>query len=503
MLYLVTSFFIINETWLFNLFKSLSRINPATAGSFNIVNMLIRKITILIFLLSTILGYSQNYDTDLLTKKFHRGRREALRALLPDRSCAAFFANPERQRSNDTKYVYHQDPNFYYLTGLDEPNSILIIFKEPQTFYDTIITDEILFVQERNPSQEVWTGHLLGKEGVRKLLGFKSVFINKEFPDFKLNFSQFDKVYCIEFPNDTRDDKNNRGDLYSLIKNFRSKTESLHKKMDSFSLIALMASLREIKQPEELILMRKAIDMTCLAHHEVMKALQPGMKEYQAQAVVEYIFKKEGSEYVGYPSIVGGGENSCILHYETNRKKLDAGNLLVIDAGAEYHGYTADVTRTLPVDGKFTDEEKAIYNIVLEAQDAGIKVCKVGAEFRASHKAAVAVIQKRLLELGIIKNTDDYLKYFFHGTSHYLGLDVHDAGNYGKLAAGNIVTVEPGIYIAVGSECDPKWWNIGVRIEDDVLITADEPDVLSVTLPKTVWEIEILMKEESLFNKIR
>jgi Xaa-Pro aminopeptidase len=215
------------------------------------------------------------------------------------------------------------------------------------------------------------------------------------------------------------------------------------------------------------------------------------------------MFKKDGSEYVGYPSIVGGGENSCILHYETNRKKLESGNLLVIDAGAEYHGYTADITRTLPVDGTFSPEEKAIYNIVLEAQEAGIKACKAGSEFRATHKAAVAVIQKRLLELGVIKDSNDFMKYFFHGTSHYLGLDVHDAGNYGRLAPGQIITVEPGIYIPAGSPCDKKWWNIGVRIEDDVLITTGEPEVLSGKLPKKAEEVEALMKEESLFNQIK
>ncbi|MGQ0829104.1 MAG: aminopeptidase P N-terminal domain-containing protein [Bacteroidota bacterium] len=425
---------------------------------------MLRNRFISIALLSTVLAYAQPYDTDLLTKKFHKGRREALRALLPDKSCAVFFAAPERQRANDTKFVYHQNPDFYYLSGLTEPNSLLIIFKEPQTFFDTLITNELIFIQERNPSKEVWTGRLLGKEGVQKQLGFKAVLINERFADFKIDFSRFSKVHHFELPDDAHDDKNNRGDLASLIKHFRSKTESIRKKTDVFTIIGIMASLREIKQPEEIILMRKAVDMTCLAHAEIMKALVPGMKEYQAQGVVEYMFKKEGSEYVGYPSIVGGGENSCILHYETNRKKLDPGNLLVIDAGAEYHGYTADVTRTLPVDGTFSNEEKAIYNIVLEAQEAGIKVSREGAEFRAPHNAAATIIQKGLLDLGIIKNPEDYLKYFYHGTSHYLGLDVHDAGNYGKLAPNTIITVEPGIYIAAGSDCDPKWWYIGVRI---------------------------------------
>jgi Xaa-Pro aminopeptidase len=446
---------------------------------------------------------AQGYDTDLLTKEFHKGRRDEIRKGLPDSACAVFFSNPERARANDTKFMYHQDPNFYYLTGLNEPNSLLIIFKEPQTFYDTITTNELIFVQNRNPLQESWTGKLMGKEGVQTQLGFKHALINSQFADFKIDFQKFYKVYHLELPDDAHDDKNNKGDLASLISHFEKKTDYRPRNLDGFNLYGLMANLREIKQPEELVLMRKAIDMTCLAHAEVMRALQPGMKEYQAQAVVEYMFRNEGSEYVGYPSIVGGGENSCILHYETNRKMLEGGNMLVIDAGAEYHGYTADVTRTLPVDGSFSPEEKAIYYAVFEAQEAGIKASKAGAEFRAPHKAAVSVIQKRLMELGIIKTPNDFMNYFFHGTSHYLGLDVHDAGNYGKLTPGNIITVEPGIYIPAGSPCDPKWWNIGIRIEDDILITAGEPENLSGKLPKTVEEIEALMKEESLFNKIK
>lgn len=464
---------------------------------------MLKQIVIFLLLLSIELP-AQSYDTDLLTKEFHKGRREALRKLLPDSTCAVFFANPERQRANDTKYLYHQDPNFYYLTGLTEPNAVLIIFKTPQTFYDSITTNELIFIQTRNISEEVWTGKRLGIDGVKKQLGFSDVFYNNQFADFKVDFGKFRTVYHLEFYDDVRDNKNDRGDLFSLIKHFKLKTsEYKRKNTEDFTLQGWMATLREIKQAEELALMRKAIDMTCKAQAEVMRALVPGMKEYQAQAVVEYMFTKEGSEYVGYNSIVGGGENSCILHYETNRKKLDNGDMLVMDAGAEYHGYTADVTRTLPVDGKFSEQEKAIYNIVLEAQEAGIKACKAGAEFRASHKAAVNVIQKRLKELGIIKNESDYMKYFFHGTSHYLGLDVHDAGNYGKLTPGNIITVEPGIYIPAGSDCDPKWWNIGVRIEDDILITSGDPEVLSGSLPKKVEEIEALMQEESLFNKIK
>ncbi len=458
--------------------------------------------TLLTFLIGSLV-FSQSYDTDLLSKDFHKGRREALRKLMPDSSCTVFFTNPERQRANDTKYLYHQDPNFYYLTGLLEPNAVLFIFKEPQTFYDTIVTNELIFVQDKNPSQEAWTGRILGKEGVKSQLGFTTIFINKQFVDFKIDFDKFYRIFHLELIDDVRDDKEDKGDLYSLIKSFRAKTDYKRKNVDNFNLEGWMSTLREVKQPEEIVLMRKAIDITCLAHAEMIRALEPNSAEFEAQAVVEFMFKRQGAEYEGYNSIVGGGENSCILHYETNRKKLDGGDLLVVDAGAEYHGYTADVTRTIPVDGKFSGEEKAIYNIVLEAQEAGIKACKAGVEFRATHKAAVQVIQKRLLDLGIIKNSNDFMKYFFHGTSHYLGLDVHDAGNYGKLFPGNVITVEPGIYIPAGSDCDPKWWNIGVRIEDDILITTAEPEVLSGRLVKTVAEIEALMKEDSALNKIK
>lgn len=461
-----------------------------------------RHILLYISLFINTLLLAQSYDNDLLSKEFHKGRRQALRKLMPDSTCVVFFTNPERQRANDTKYLYHQDPDFYYLTGLKEPNAVLLMFKEPQTFYDTIVTDEIIFVQDRNPTQEAWTGKILGKDGVKLQLAFDKVLLNSQFADFKIDFSKFQKVFHKEFFDDVRDDKEDRGDLYSLIKHFRLKTDYKRKNLDNFNLEGWMATLREVKQPEEIVLMRKAIDITCLAHAEMIRALEPNMAEYQAQAVVEYMFKNMGAEYEGYNSIVGGGENSCILHYETNRKKLDGGDMLVVDAGAEYHGYTADVTRTMPMDGKFSEEEKAIYNLVLEAQEAGIKACKAGAEFRASHKAAVTVIQKGLKDLGVIKNSNDFMKYFFHGTSHYLGLDVHDAGNYGRLFPGNVITVEPGIYIPSGSDCDPKWWNIGVRIEDDILITSGEPEVLSGKLPKKVEEIEALMKEESLFNKM-
>lgn len=439
------------------------------------------------------------YDIDFPGADFHRGRREAFREKMENNSVAFFFSNPVRNRANDVDYQYSQDPDFFYMTGLTEPNALLIIFKNNQQI-DSISTNELIYVQPRNQLMESWTGKRLGVEGVKQKLGFKTAFVNDRFDDLKIDFSAFTKIYHSALNNDVRDDAYDSGDLFSMIKIFNEKTQKAKSK-SSFALKEITAELREIKTAEELKLLRKAIDITCRAHEDLIRCLETGMAEFQAQAIVEFGFKFNGSEYVGYPSIVGGGENSCILHYITNRRKLEKNDLLVIDAGAEYHGYTADVTRTLPLSGKFSPEQKAIYELVLKAQLAGIKACKSGNPFRDPHNEASNVIRKGLQELGIIKNGNDFSKYFFHGTSHYLGLDVHDPGTYGRLKPGSVITVEPGIYIPEGSPCDKKWWNIGVRIEDDILITNAEPEVLSGSLPKTIAEIEKMMAEPCFLKK--
>ena len=296
---------------------------------------------------------------------------------------------------------------------------------------------------------------------------------------------------------DVRDNPVYRGDLYSLVMHFKQKAASVLNPENQLILQEMMAKLRQVKTTDELTLMINAIDFTCNAQRELMKALRPGMNEYEAEALIEYVFMKNGSECPGFPSILGGGENSCILHYVSNRRELNEGDLLVCDIGAEYHNYTADVTRTLPVSGKFTEEQKQIYNIVLEAQQAGIIVSREGNKFWEPGNEAKRVIAQGLLELEIITDPSQVKQYFMHGTSHYLGLDVHDVGLFGPLERGNVITVEPGIYIPEGSPCNPKWWNIGVRIEDDVLITEGGPEVLSSCVPKTISVIETLMKEPS------
>lgn len=454
---------------------------------------------VLFFALAFIPVKHFDYDKDLLPADFHQERREALRKLLPDSSVAVFFSNPVCTRSNDVEFDFHQNVNLFYLTGLTEPNSMLVLFKEKQEV-DTMFTNELLVVQERDPKQEVWTGKRLGQAGAKEKLEITSVVTGATYRRLNINWKKYKHVYFFPANGGIANDPDDPNDLSDLVRKFRSGVNK-NANNDTIHLEQYMAMMRQIKLPAELVLLRKAINISGNAHIEMMKAMTPDMTEYQVQAILEYEFKKGGAECEGYPSICGAGENSCILHYTTNRKPMEKNNLIVIDAGAEYHGYTADITRTLPANGKFTPEQKAIYDIVLEAQLAGIKECIPGNEFRAPHKAAVRVIKKRLKELGIITIDEDYAIYFFHGSSHYLGLDVHDAGLYGKLEGGNVITVEPGIYIPAGSPCDPKWWNIGVRIEDDVLITDGQPEVLSGFIAKTTLDIEKMMGETSYLNQ--
>lgn len=443
---------------------------------------------------------TEEYDTDMMPPSFHAGRRDALREMMPENSVAIFFSNPIRNRSNDVDYEYHQDPNFYYLTGLTEPNSILLVFSEPQDFNGEK-TNEVIFVQERDESKELWNGSRLGVDGIQKM-GLKKVLSNKDFKKVDLQLEKFDFITYSLPTESLKDDPFDKEDMYNLRQQFEAhlfKAEDKVIKRGEYAVY--MARLREVKTEKELVLMRKAIDITCQAQIELLKSLEPGMKEYQSEAIVEFVFKLNGAEYPGFPSIQGSGLNSCVLHYQTNRKSMIGNNLLVSDVGAEYHGYTADVTRTMPVDGKFSVEEAKIYNLVLAAQEAGIAEAKVGNNFWAPNIAATTVLSQGLMELGIIKSPAELKRYFMHGTSHYLGLDVHDMGTYGKLQKNSVITVEPGIYIPENSPCDPKWWNIGVRIEDDILITENGPENLSGCIPRTIPEIEQLMAQKSFINQ--
>jgi Xaa-Pro aminopeptidase len=248
-------------------------------------------------------------------------------------------------------------------------------------------------------------------------------------------------------------------------------------------------------------MVRKAVSISCMGQREVMKAIKPGMSEREIQGIHEFVFKKYQAEDLGYPSIVGSGHNGCILHYIDNYKpNITNKELILMDLGAEYRGYTADITRTIPVSGKFSSEQKQIYELVLRAQEEAMKICKPGATFQELTQATRTIVNKGLKDLGIIKAETDPHKYYPHGCCHHIGLDVHDRGPYDKLQENMIITIEPGIYIPENSDCDKRWWSIAVRIEDDFLITKNGYEHLSIAAPRKVEEIETLMKQPSALD---
>jgi Xaa-Pro aminopeptidase len=483
-----------------------------------------RLLYTLLFVLVFSFGSNAQNGTpeDYLTKEFHKDRRDALRANMPANSVAVFFANPVRNRANDVDYVYHQDPNFYYLTGYKEPHAVLVIYSDVQKISEGKSFNETLYVQQRNASAEQWTGRRLGIEGAKTELGFDDAYNGIEFLQSGIDFTSFDKVMYEDFRDDYRDTRE-PSDLYNLVQSFKTQIDfdnsfSIENKTDDVEVDAntnvvaktvlkdtrilsrLMAGLREVKTADELVLLKKAVRISAMGQREIMKAMHPGMSETEVQGVHEYIYKTYGSEYEGYPSIVGAGNNGCVLHYVENSKMKVENDLVLMDLGAEYHGYTADVTRTIPANGKFNTEQKAIYDIVYNAQEAGIEATVIGNTMQSSDTAARQVVYQGLIDLGIAKDASDARQYFPHGTSHHIGLDVHDPGTYGQLQANMVITVEPGIYIPIGRDCDPKWYGIAVRIEDDILITENGPINLSAEAPRTSAEIEKLMKKKSVLN---
>ena len=502
-----------------------------------------------------------------LSKEFHKNNRQQLREKLPNNSVAVYFSAPVRNRANDVDFEYHQDPNFYYLTGWEEPHAVLLVYNTPQTD-DEGTYNEKLYVRDRDARNEMWNGRQLGVSGALKM-GFDRVVSKIEFSKQALDFDRFDTVLMFDFENDVRNRDNDTSDLYDLQKHFKKQINypddfdatryrlyqqirtvnkeevpSLKRKIsymitsdktleddpviqdflqinektvltdlktrsafllkdynfDIDQLSHIMASLREKKSPEEIILLKKAIRISAQGQIEVMKAIHPEMTEREVQGIHQLVFKIYGAAHEGYPSIVGAGDNACVLHYVTNDKTDLKKQLILMDLGAEYKGYTADVTRTIPVSGIFSPEQRALYQIVYDAQTAGINAAINGATFRAVSEATNEVVQKGLLALGLIEKKEEYRRYLPHGISHHIGLDVHDPGLYDKLSPSMVITVEPGIYIPEGSPCDPKWWNIGIRIEDDILITETAPINLSSNAPRSWKDIEAMMAKKSALD---
>jgi Xaa-Pro aminopeptidase len=503
---------------------------------------------------------SEAMPKDYLTPAFHAGRRQALRDLMPSNSVAVIFSYPEEVFSRDVNYFYHPNPDLYYFSGYREPNSVLLIFKENQTDAEGSY-NELFFVQHRDPQSEKWTGKRLGVEGVRSELGFKRVYNSEEFGNFPIDLKKFGLIY--DSPLDTVGipdsgsvrwlvsnfirkgevrpmDKNltadlvviyryaNTGNLARIVARIKPRLnteaykndlliqelmakpdsatlEDVKKKCDAFNTGTLAFNkftfkLRGIKTPEELVLLKKSVEISSIAHREAMKAVRPQMSERELEGIMLYVHKKYGAEDEGYPPIVGAGANGCILHYEENNVLEVENQLVLMDVGAEYHGYSADVTRTFPANGKFTDEQKAIYQIVYEAQEEVFKLCHQGTRYDSLQEKSKQVIAAGLLRLGVIRDPKDVLTYYPHGVSHHLGLDVHDKGEYKSLEENMVITVEPGIYIPSGSACDKKWWNIGVRIEDDVLIQKNNYILLSATAPRKWQDVEKAIAEKSFFD---
>ena len=461
---------------------------------------------LLLILLSTNYSYTQEYFDDL-GPEFHKKKRQEFRSLMPANSVAFIFTSPIMKRSNDTDYMYHQDPNFYYLTGWREPHGVLVIFKDDQFDSDGSY-NEIMYVRERNEYREMWDGRRLGIKGAKKM-SFDRVKLRSEFIENTIPIENFSNILNTNIRDDVRDFKDDKFDLFDIQNKFQeivSKKESdilgdLNKQFFSSSINQIMSKLRQTKDPQEIELLTKAIRISALAQIEVMKAIHNDMTEREVQGIHEFIYRKYGAAHEGYNSIVGAGGNACVLHYVTNEDMDIKDKLILMDVGAEYRGYTADVTRTIPVNGKFNNEQKIIYDLVYKSQEEAIKEAIIGNSFNDIYLKSYDVIAKGLIDLGIINDYREARKYYPHGVSHHIGLDVHDPGSR-DLMENMVITVEPGIYIPENSNTDPKWWNIGVRIEDDILITNSGPINLSIDAPRRSDEIEVIMAQDSPINQL-
>jgi len=431
------------------------------------------------------------HETDKIQPAEFAQRRKMLLSQLPAGNVTVLITNPLRQRSNDTDFRFRPNSYFWYLTGCEEESSALILAPDGITVNGRT-AKEILFVMDKSPGSETWTGVRMGPTVAKETLGVEVVLSNTKFSEVltSIRATSAGLVERIEGLDSS---------LKRVIDTYDTWSKPL--KRDTTARTALDA-MRSIKSPAEIALTWKSINATVAAHHEALKSCEPGMREYEISSLVEYIFARNGCESVAYGSIVGSGVNSCVLHYVDARKMIEKGDFICMDVGGEYHGYASDVTRSYPATGKFSPEQKAIYELVEKAQEAGVKASKVGASFGAADAIARKMIGEGLVQLGITKTPEQSREYFMHGTSHYVGLDVHDPGRYGNLEAGQIITVEPGIYIKEGSNCDKKWWNIGVRIEDTVLITNEGPVNMSGKgLPRSVAEIEKIMALKGLGNQ--
>ena len=424
-------------------------------------------------------------------------RRQQLMKMVGKGNIAIVSSASQQTRNRDVDYPFRQDSDFLYLTGFNEPEAVLVLV--PGRAHG----EYILFCRENDPEQETWHGRRAGQQGAIEKHAADDSFPIDDIDDilpgllegrqkvfhFMGRYPEFDQT------------------LMGWVNQIKSKSRSgAQVPYEYVSLDHLIHDMRLYKSRAEISLMKKAAKISVAAHKRAMRQCKPGKYEYSIEAEYNHEFCLNNAQHA-YPPIVGGGENGCILHYTENSDQLKDGELLLIDAGCEVEGYASDITRTFPVNGRFSEAQREIYELVLQAQKAAINKVKPGNHWNDPHNAAVRVITKGLIELKLIKGTlaklikeNAYRRFYMHRTGHWLGLDVHDVGDYKVgdqwrlLEPGMVLTVEPGLYIPSGSKgVNRKWWNIGIRIEDDVLVTAKGHEVLSAGLPSSVEEIEALM----------
>ncbi len=442
-------------------------------------------------------------------KEFAR-RRKHLMQMMGEGAIAILPTALEHVRNRDVDYPYRPDSDFYYLTGFAEPDAVAVLVPgRPHGEY-------ILFCRERDPLMETWHGHRAGLEGAQERYGADDAFPIADIDDILPGLLENrERVY---YTMGCRTDYDRR--IVDWINRLRKQERAgIHTPGEFVSLDHLLHDMRLYKSRGEIKAMRQAAKISADAHCRAMRVCKPGLTEYQIEGEFLHEFSQQGARFPAYPSIVAGGDNSCILHYTENNDSLRDGDLLLIDAGCEYDYYASDITRTFPINGKFKPAQRAIYELVLEAQYAAIEEVQPGNHWNDPHNAAVRVFTEGLVKLGLLKGRvstlikkEAYRRFYLHRTGHWLGMDVHDVGDYkvGEewrvLEPGMVLTVEPGLYIPMGSKgIAKKWQGIGVRIEDDILVTKEGYEVLSHGVPKDVGEIEALMggKQGRVKSKVK
>jgi Xaa-Pro aminopeptidase len=427
---------------------------------------------------------------------FNRRRQDVMQ--LMGTGVAVVPTSPETVRNGDVHYPFRPDSDFFYLTGFQEPEAVAVLCPEREQ------GEYILFCRERNPERETWDGKRAGLEGAVSQYGADDAFpiddIDEILPGLLENRS---KVFCTVGSHKDFDIK-----LLNWVQEVKNKSRAgINAPNEIVDLGHILHELRLVKRTEEVNVMKRIAKISATAHRRAMEVCKPGMMEYEIAAELEYIFKKSGCDSWAYPPIVAGGTNACTLHYISNRDELRDGDLLLIDAGGELDYYAADITRTFPVNGKFSGEQKAVYEVVLAAQLAAIEQAQAGKHWNEPHDAAVRSLVEGLIDLGFLEGDIDdnieqgtFRRFYMHRTGHWLGMDVHDVGDYKVesdwrvLEPGMAMTVEPGLYIPGDEDIEPRFRRIGIRIEDDVLVQRKGNMVLSDYAPKTIEDIEAAMR---------